>query len=80
MKYRIVLTQDEETGSYIASCPELPGLCCTGDTPEEAKANARETIDMYLDAMPETLNPEDSAKLNSALERLKKRRSPNPEN
>ena len=78
MKYRIIVTHDTETGNYVASCPELPGLSCTGATQEEAKANTREMIDMYLDATPEAMSPEESKKLNSAFERLKNRRHKMP--
>jgi predicted RNase H-like HicB family nuclease len=80
MKYRIIITKDEETGEYIASCPELPGLNCTAGTLEEARAKAREAIDLYLDATPESMSAEDSAKFDSALERLKQRRNTKPLN
>jgi predicted RNase H-like HicB family nuclease len=78
MKYRIIVTKDEETGGFIASCLELPGLNCTGDTQEEAKAKARENIDLYLDAIPESMSAGDSAKFDSALKRLKQRRNTKP--
>jgi len=49
MKFRIVLEYDPETRSYAAYCPELPGCCSAGDTEEEALANAREAIALYLE-------------------------------
>ena len=49
MKFRIVIEYDAETKSYAAYCPELPGCCSAGDTEEEAVANAREAISLYLE-------------------------------
>lgn len=49
MKFRIVLEYDPEIRSYAAYCPELPGCCSAGDTEEEALANAREAVALYLE-------------------------------
>ena len=49
MKFRIVTEYDRETRSYAAYCPELPGCCSAGDTVEEALANAKEAIALYLE-------------------------------
>ena len=49
MKFRIVIEYDDETKSYAAYCPELPGCCSAGDTEEEALANAKEAIALYLE-------------------------------
>ena len=49
MKFRIVTEYDPETKSYAAYCPELPGCCSAGDTEEEALANAKEAIALYLE-------------------------------
>jgi len=49
MTFRIVVEYDPETRSYAAYCPELPGCCSAGDTEEEALANAREAITLYLE-------------------------------
>jgi predicted RNase H-like HicB family nuclease len=48
MRYRVVLECDAETGSYSAVCPELPGCASAGETEEEARANIREAIQLYL--------------------------------
>lgn len=48
MTFRVVLEYDPEAGSYSAVCPELPGCASTGDTEEEAHANIREAIELYL--------------------------------
>ena len=52
MKFRIVIEYDEETESYAAYCPELPGCASAGDTEAEAMANIREAIALYLEPAP----------------------------
>src|SRR6266403_432277 len=37
-----------QTGDYSAVCPELPGCASAGETEEEARANIREAIELYL--------------------------------
>lgn len=49
MRSRIALEYDAETNSYAAYCPELPGYCSAGDTEEEALANAKEAVALYLE-------------------------------
>ena len=39
---------DPESGDYSAVCPELPGCASAGETEEEARANIREAIELYL--------------------------------
>jgi predicted RNase H-like HicB family nuclease len=48
MTFRVVLEFDPEARSYSAVCPELPGCASAGDTEEEARANIREAIELYL--------------------------------
>jgi len=48
MTFRVVLEFDAEAGSYSAVCPELPGCASAGVTEEEARANIREAIELYL--------------------------------
>ena len=48
MKLKIVLEPSEE-GGYTAYVPSLPGCISEGDTVEEARANLREAIDLYLE-------------------------------
>ena len=48
MTFRVVLEYDPETGDYSAVCPELPGCASAGETEEEARANIREAIELYL--------------------------------
>ena len=58
MTFRVVLEFDPEAGSYSAVCPELPGCASAGETEEEARANIREAIELYLSPgdidLPET--------------------------
>ncbi len=56
MKFRVVVEYDEEAQSYAVWCPELPGCCSAGDTEEEALANIREAIALYLEPSPLELN------------------------
>lgn len=48
MRFRVVMERDPETGDYSAVCPELPGCASAGGTEEEARANIREAIELYL--------------------------------
>ncbi len=58
MKWRVVVEYDPETESYAAYCPELPGCTTAGDTQEEALANIREAITLYLEPSPVRLGPD----------------------
>ena len=48
MTFRVVLEYDPDTGDYSAVCPELPGCASAGESEEEARANIREAIKLYL--------------------------------
>jgi predicted RNase H-like HicB family nuclease len=48
MTFRVVPERDSETGDYSAVCPELPGCASAGETEDEARANIREAIELYL--------------------------------
>jgi predicted RNase H-like HicB family nuclease len=50
-RYTVLLTPDLEDGGYSVSVPALPGCHTQGDTLEDALANAREAIQLYLDDM-----------------------------
>lgn len=52
MTWRIVLEQDMESGEFAVWCPELPGCVSSGATEEEAKANIREAIILFLEETP----------------------------
>ncbi len=50
MVIRIVLEPSEE-GGYTATVPALPGCISEGDTVEEAMANVREAMELYLEPL-----------------------------
>jgi len=52
-KYLIILEQGED-GYVIAECPSLPGCITQGKTEEEAIKNAKEAIELYLEAVKES--------------------------
>jgi predicted RNase H-like HicB family nuclease len=61
MTFRVVLEHDPETDDYSAVCPELPGCASAGESEEEARANIREAIELYL--TPGDLELPENAKL-----------------
>lgn len=52
MKWRVALEKDEETGDWAVWVPELPGCASAGKTREDALANVREAIALYLEPTP----------------------------
>jgi predicted RNase H-like HicB family nuclease len=50
MKYRVTIEQDED-GVFIAEVPALPGCITQGNTRQEAIANAKEAIEVYLESL-----------------------------
>ena len=48
MKLKIVLEPSEE-GGYTAYVPSLPGCISEGDSADEAMANIREAVELYLE-------------------------------
>jgi predicted RNase H-like HicB family nuclease len=48
VKY-LVTFRDDEDGGFIAECPSLPGCITHGDSLEEARANLREAITLWLE-------------------------------
>ncbi|MFW6174959.1 MAG: type II toxin-antitoxin system HicB family antitoxin [Chloroflexota bacterium] len=58
MKWRVIVEYDPETDAYSASCPELPGCTSAGDTQEEALANIKEAIALYLEPSPLDVGPD----------------------
>ncbi len=49
MQWRVILERDPETRDWAVWCPELPGCASAGQTEEEALANVREAIALYLE-------------------------------
>ena len=48
MRYTVVLEREAD-GGYVASVPALPGCVTQGDNRDEALANIREAIQLYID-------------------------------
>jgi predicted RNase H-like HicB family nuclease len=54
MKFKIVLESSDE-GGYTALVPSLPGCISEGNTREEALANIKEAIELYLEPVDDDL-------------------------
>ncbi|HZG50525.1 MAG TPA: type II toxin-antitoxin system HicB family antitoxin [Pyrinomonadaceae bacterium] len=50
MKYRVLIETDED-GVFVAEAPSLPGCISQGTTREEALANIKEAIAVYLESL-----------------------------
>ena len=62
MKLKIVLETSED-GGYTIYVPSLPGCISEGDTREEALANIREAIELYLEPTEDDYVPEGDAEI-----------------
>ena len=54
MKIKVVLETSEE-GGFTVYVPSLPGCISEGETEEEALANVREAIELYLEPVEDEL-------------------------
>ncbi len=52
LEYQVVF-QEELEGGYSVWVPDLPGCASQGETVEEALANIKEAIQLYLEDLPE---------------------------
>ena len=52
MKYTVILEKGRESG-FVATAPALRGCVSQGGTREEAIANVKEAIQVYLEALKE---------------------------
>ena len=50
---RQVIIYPDEDGYFVAECPSLPGCISQGATKEEAVANIREAIELYVETLAE---------------------------
>ncbi|MCP5104984.1 MAG: type II toxin-antitoxin system HicB family antitoxin [bacterium] len=55
MNLRIILEPSDE-GGYTVYVPSLPGCISEGDTREEALANIREAIELYLEPIEDDVH------------------------
>ena len=50
---RKVIIYPGEDGFWVVECPSLPGCISQGRTKEEALANIKEAIDLYIETLEE---------------------------
>jgi predicted RNase H-like HicB family nuclease len=60
MRFKIVLEPCEE-GGYTVYVPSLPGCISEGDTLEEATANIKKAIELYLEPVDDDWVPEEGS-------------------
>lgn len=51
MTHKVSIINDHDDHGYYAYCPDLPGCQSLGDTLEEAIANIREAMELYLETL-----------------------------
>ncbi len=56
MRFTVLLEPEEDDG-FVVSVPALPGCISQGDTREEALANIREAIALYVEDCVEAGDP-----------------------
>ncbi len=62
MRFKIVLEPSED-GGFTVYVPSLPGCISEGDTEEEAVANIREAIQLYLEPVEDDLLMDEQVKV-----------------
>jgi predicted RNase H-like HicB family nuclease len=67
MQLRIMLEPSEE-GGYTVTVPSLPGCISEGETREEALANIREAIQLYLEPVEDDLMAHDATDRTEVVE------------
>ena len=53
--YTVIFAPEPE-GGFTVTCPALPGLVSFGETMDEARANAAEAVEGYLESLQEDLS------------------------
>jgi predicted RNase H-like HicB family nuclease len=56
MTYKVLLIKSEE--GFAVTCPALPGCCTQGGNRDEALANIREAIQLWLEVAEEDVRRE----------------------
>ncbi len=62
MKFKVVLEKSDE-GGFTVYVPSLPGCISEGDTEEEALANIKEAIELYLEQTEDDATLDEGARL-----------------
>ena len=50
-RYYKVILEPQEEGGYTITVPSLPGCISEGDTYDDALANIRDAIELYLESL-----------------------------
>ena len=66
MKLQVVLEPSDE-GGYTVYVPSLPGCISEGESVEEALANIREAIELYLEPVEDDWIPEEGVMVQELL-------------
>ncbi len=56
MKYRVEIERDED-GTFVVSCPALPGCISQGETRDAALENIRDAIAGYIQSLKKHNEP-----------------------
>jgi len=56
-KYETIIYWSDEDQAFVAEIPELPGCMAHGTSQEEALANAKEAMQLWLDTAKEFGDP-----------------------
>jgi predicted RNase H-like HicB family nuclease len=56
-KYEIIIYWSNEDRAFLAEAPELPGCIAHGPTQEQALANIREAMELWLETAKEFGDP-----------------------
>jgi predicted RNase H-like HicB family nuclease len=67
MAMRQVLIYPGEDGYWVVECPSLPGCISQGKTREEAIANIREAIELYIESLKDDGLPVPAEKFEALL-------------
>ena len=62
MKFQTIFEPSED-GGFTVYVPSLPGCISEGDTYEEALANIREAIELYLEPIDDDFVPDENTRL-----------------
>ncbi len=62
MKLKVVLETSED-GGFTVYVPSLPGCISEGDSREEAMANIREAIELYLEPTEDDYLPQENTEV-----------------
>ena len=60
MKFKVIIEASEDSG-YTVYVPSLPGCISEGETVEEAMANIREAIELFLEPVEDDFELDENA-------------------